>query len=355
MWTIGKLATYVDQAYRRGHFPPMRALFTRRKILAYYGFLGDGNFGDELVFEAAKRLFEPNILLLIKRRMPVHLAVWSRICKRRFDGIVIGGGTLLCKSFYEPSFFLHLIRLGKPICLLGTGAMARNTWNSGWCEVMERRVWGGVRGPLSVRNAVEFGEKLRVVGDAAFSLFRRELVSDKGVKGNTVLINLGTHYPFDGLATSRSAVERFVAEVIGQGFEVKFLPCHGIDISLGGELAKRHSAIEVLSIPKSYEEAERHFRGSAFAVGERLHFTVMAMLARCPFFSVNYEEKHEDALASVGLSGAGCAPRDVSAEGIRTAFETRARFDWANALERMEQLGERQREEARAFLGVAAH
>lgn len=355
MWTIGKLASYVNEAYRRGHFPPTRALFTRRKILAYYGFLGDGNFGDELVFEAAKRLFEPNILLLIKRRMPLHLAAWARIFERRFDGIVIAGGTLLGKSFYERSFFLHLIRSGKPIYMHGTGIGARDTWNSGWCEVMERRVWGGVRGPLSVRNAAEFEEKLHVVGDAAFSLFRSELVSESEVKGSTVLINLGAHYPFDDLATSRSAVERFVAEVIMRGFEVKFLPCHWIDIGLGRELAKRHPAIEILSIPKSCAEAERHFRSSAFAVGERLHFTVMAMLARCPFFSVNYAEKHQDLLASVGLWGAGCAPRDVSAEGIRATFEARERFDWANAFERMDQFQESQREEARAFLGLAAH
>ncbi len=353
MWTIGKLARYVDEAYGCGHFPPTRVLLTRHKIFAYYGFLGDRNFGDELTFQAAKKLFEPDVLLLIKRRMPIHFAIWSRIRKQRFDGIVIGGGTLVTRPFYARTFFLDLVRRGKPIYVHGTGIDARYTWDSGWGEVLKQRIWGGVRGPLSMCNAKEFGEKLHLVGDAAFLLFRRPDLPESAVRGNTVLINLGTHLPFDNQTASRNAVEQFVAGVIAQGFEVKFLPFHGNDLKLGHELAKRHASIAVLSIPKSYEEAERHFRNCVFALGERLHFAVMAILTRCPFFSVKYAEKHDDILTSVGLQGAGCTPREVTVARIRAAFEARACFDWADAFERIEQFQERQREEARAFHGAA--
>src|SRR3954468_17291416 len=95
MRLLHKIRSYYKIAYTMDHFPSIiKLLLTNKKIFAYYGFLGDGNFGDELVFESCKKLFNPHILVPLRKRMPLSMILFTRIFKNRFSGIVIGGGTL---------------------------------------------------------------------------------------------------------------------------------------------------------------------------------------------------------------------------------------------------------------------
>ncbi len=103
---INKFIAYYKVSYLSGNFPSLLSiLLSNKRVLIYYGFLGDKNFGDELVFESAKKLFSSSILLPVRKRMPIHLAIFARLCKKRVSGLVIGGGTLIGplwdKEFYD--------------------------------------------------------------------------------------------------------------------------------------------------------------------------------------------------------------------------------------------------------------
>ena len=103
---IKKLKIFYKEAYQLEHFPSfIKILFTNTKIFIYYGFLGDGNFGDELVFEASKELFKPHILLPYKKRMPIILKLFAHLFISKIAGVIVGGGTLIGQRFYEYDYF----------------------------------------------------------------------------------------------------------------------------------------------------------------------------------------------------------------------------------------------------------
>ncbi|WP_263359740.1 polysaccharide pyruvyl transferase family protein [Acidicapsa ligni] len=349
MGIFAKFKQYYDEAYCLNHFPSSRELFAAKRVYFYYGFLGDRNFGDELVFDAARHLFSPDLVVPVRRRMPLHVALFTRLNKKRFAGIIVGGGTLVGPSLYNKDFFQELIDLGNPIFMHGTGIQKMPVWNQGWKLFLKRKIFGGVRGPMSVQNMSGFKDDIKIVGDAAFALFNPASTGIKDPESKTVLINLGAHDDFEKIGEARKAFEAFVAQMIQLGANVEFFPCHDIDIELGLQLKQRYPSITMLKVPKNFEEAKAHFQRATFAVGERLHFVVMSVLSGCPFLSINYAKKHEDMLLSVGLSSSGLAPKDLTLEKIRTAFDQRDKIDWASANQKLSHLQSLQKQQMAEF------
>jgi len=335
-----------------GHFPSLQQLRSARKIYAYYGFLGDRNYGDELVFEAAQHLFAPDLVIPIRRTMPLHVALVAKN-KSRFSGVIIGGGTLVGPGFYSQPFFEDMLDLGKPVFMHGTGIKKQNIWHNTWKRLIKGRIFGGVRGPKSIENMAGFKDDAIAVGDAAFAMFHRVSVPADRQTQKTILINCGAHDGFDGVEESRSGIEGFVAKALNDGYTVQFMPCHKFDVELALDIQKRLPAVELLPVPKLYSEALAYFRNATFAVGERLHFTAMGMLTGCPFLSINYSAKHEDLLSSVGLSAVGIAPIHVSAQAIQAAFDRRASFDWETVFAGLEAFQQIQRRERDSFRAAA--
>jgi polysaccharide pyruvyl transferase WcaK-like protein len=321
---------------------------SQRKF-AYYGFLGDENYGDELVFDAARHLFTPDVLIPIRRTMPPEFALFAKMTPEKFSGIVVGGGTIIGPSFYEHEYFLKLAAMGKPVYMHGTGIYKVSTWHESWKTLLKTPAFGGVRGPNSVATFAEYQPRVQATGDAAFAYFDRKAVRDPKSQSKTVLINLGTHKAFEGIENSRAVFDELLAYLIASGAELHFLPCHAIDIELAQELQKRFPAVKLLSIPKSFDEASQHFRSAAFAIGERLHFVATAIMAGCPFLSINYARKHADLLASVGLVDAGVQPLDATKEGLITAWEARNSFVWDEAFAALESYQMLQHSQKEAF------
>lgn len=349
MKLLRKLNKYYKEAYQLGHFPPTSSLVSSQRKFAYYGFLGDENYGDELVFDAARHIFAPDVLIPIRRTMPPEFALFAKMTPEKFAGIVVGGGTIIGPSFYEHAYFLKLAAMGKPVYMHGTGIYKVSTWHESWKTLLKTPAFGGVRGPNSMATFAEYQPQVQAAGDAAFAYFDRKAVRDPKSRSKTVLINLGTHKAFEGIENSRAVFEQFLAHLIASGAELHFLPCHAIDIELAQELQKRFPAIRVLSIPKSFEEAAQHFRNAAFAIGERLHFVATAIMAGCPFLSINYAKKHADLLTSVRLSGAGVQPTEATTEGLIAAWEVRNSFAWTEAFVALEAFQAFQQKQKEAF------
>jgi hypothetical protein len=303
MAIIKKVSQYIQEAYRMGHFPSTGELLGKNKIYAYYGFLGDGNFGDELVYEAAKKLFYPDILVPVRRRMPAHVAVFAHRFPDRFFGVIIGGGTLIGPSLNSRTLFGNLINSGKPIYMHGTGLHKMAKWNTGWKPLLKGKIYGGIRGPLSVAIMSEFRQDIKIAGDAAFILHGEEDKRNNETERKTVLINCGAHDDFDKIRDSRAALDKFVTNLCNSGADVQFLPCFSGDIELGLELKRQNPSLTVLDIP----------------------------------------------MTSVGLADAGVLPSQVSTDKIQAAFDARGTFDWPSVFSRFDEYKAFQTSEMAAF------
>lgn len=350
MRLTNKIINYYNIAYRTDHFPSWSELFfTRKKVFAYYGFLGDKNFGDELVYESARKLFHPHLLLPVRKQMPLYVKLYKRYYKHKISGLVIGGGTLI-GPLWEREFFESLVANEIPVYVHGTGVHEKIACADGWKNILKSKVYGGVRGPLSIKNLQPLFSA-QIAGDAAFGIFETAAMADKKIS-KKILINIGTHQQFSGQDKSRVYFEQFIEHLLNNGYDLSFLPLHSIDVEAGNELRKKFPAIHMLHVPEKFEETVSIFRDYTFAIGERLHFVVMAMLTGTPFISVNYAKKHEDLLESVQLSKAGLQPENVSLEKLIEAFNNRQQFNWKETTSQITRLKEIQLAEQKKFIAA---
>lgn len=325
-----RINRYYKESYKTGHYiSTHKILLSRRKVFSYYGFLGDNNFGDELVFEATRKLFQPHVLIPIKRRMPLANSVYSYLMKSDFSGIVIGGGTLI-GPLWQERFFRKLINFNRSVFIHGTGVHEKIVAENGWRDMLGGRVYGGVRGPLSKKNLSRIKSDIAVAGDAAFLLHDetrwKSLEADPS--NRTILINFGSHLDFEGQNHSRQEMIKFLEIAVSNSYRIQFIPFHSRDYSLGFALQKRFPMMTILEQPGNFQDALRKFKECSFAAGERLHFIVMAILSKRPFFSINYARKHVDLLDSIQASHAGKVPKEVELADLTTAYEGRFDFDW---------------------------
>ncbi|EMI58107.1 polysaccharide pyruvyl transferase family protein [Rhodopirellula sallentina] len=345
-----KLNRYHREAYRLDHFPPTwEALVSGKPRLAYFGFLGDRNLGDEMVYWAAKELFSDCVLIPVKRRSPIGIKLAASKPRRFFDGIVQGGGTLINENEWDTNR-QELFDSGLPIYVHGSGVAGANP-NPKW-NVLSRNTHGGLRGPLSKGRLDEL-VKLPIVGDAAFALGIKAQ-RDPERKRSRVLINLGTHehnrYPQSDLVESE--LVEFCRKLMDDGLEVVFLPFHGIDVQRANQLKEKLPSISVLNQPRTLKELQDCFDDALFALGERLHFVISAALFHCPFLSINYASKHRDFLKSVGLECLGADPGDCHAGKFTCAFDERESHPTQEFEGRLQPLQELQRTEANAFISA---
>jgi len=349
MKLIRKVQHYYKRAYSMGHYPSLKSvMFTDKKIFVYYGFLGDNNYGDELVYHATKALFEKDILLPVSRYMPILLRLFVSLNKSKISGIAVGGGTLVGR-FNMAAFFEDLVISGKSVYMHGTGVKEVIGEQNAWSKVLSRGNFGGVRGPMSVQNIAVIKKEMKIVGDAAFALFSDSTFKDRG-DNKKVLINLGTHASYHGQEFFRKEFKEFITFLIGDGYVVNYLPFHEIDLELGNELKKEFAEINILKQPDGFEACAELFADCTFAIGERLHFTVMAVMTKSPFISINYAKKHEDLLLSLDIPEAGLSPDLASLTKIKDAFIKRKDFEWTTVRKLMIDYKDRQFAEMRQFV-----
>lgn len=354
MSLIQKVKRYYKQAYRMGHFPSVRSLFfSKNKVMAYHGFLGDGNFGDELVFEATKSLFSSITILPIHRQAPLSSKLYKKIFWRRINGIIIGGGTIISKNRIDQVEILDKLK-NESKCLFIHGAgVNQNVFGEFWQKILSKDVYGGVRGPLSKDNMLNnLNIEVPILGDAALALFDENKFKENK-HSRKVLINFGSHDYFENSKHARNIILEFAEKLGAKGYDICFLPFHSIDIQIGKRLKDEYDNIHLLDIPVNYEAACLLFNDASFAVGERLHFSVMATLCRCPFISINYDKKHNDFLKSLDLEAFGFRIDDLTIEELDHIFENRGNlFSWHQVKEKIEHLQKAQFQKRDYFLDL---
>lgn len=331
MTFIQKIKHYYKQAYLMGHFPSIgEILFGKKQILVYYGFLGDGNVGDELCYESIKKLFIDCVVVPVKRHMPItvrflfHTNLHKIIFCKKIKGIIIGGGTMIGNV---PTYIHVFLTYNVPIYIHGSGAY-KNIKKEFWNTVFSGNCFGGVRGTLSkeyIMSALNL--ETPVIGDAAFFLFDKSL--QKQTDRKYILVNFGTHQYSSLSKNARQEIIRFLEKAIIRGNKVVYLPFHSIDFQIGLKVKTKLPQITLLNIPRSFNEVTNIFNEAIFAIGERLHFSIVSSMFRCPFLAVAYSDKHFDFLTSINANYAGFNFEDISVDNIEKYYVSAHKtFDW---------------------------
>lgn len=328
-------------AYFNNKYPNMKDLFFSNKpIIAYYGFLGDENFGDEWVYESAINLFDECCLLPIQNHSTLSVFLIKKVFNNRIKGIIIGGGTLIGIRFYFENYFRKLFSKKIPIYFHGTGVHAVKLNSSMWNLFLDEDYYGGLRGKISSKNAFNFSEKKhRYIGDAAFSMFENMDYSGDSKK---IIINIGTHKDYIGSTKVREELKKFVTYLKENNYSIYFLPMHVNDIFYARKLKEGIPEIKILNIPKSYDEAIMNFKDATFALGERLHFSVLALLSGVPMRSINYHQKHMDMLGSIDCDNLGIKPENFTFESVLLDFLKRENYDKAKVFNNLKVLKDNQ-------------
>lgn len=276
---------------------------------AYLGWLGHGNLGDELLYQAFRQAFAPvEILPAIRHR--TGAAVQKLLDRRLYDASFLGGGTLI--NTPRHTAFRELLRSYPPGIVFGAGVKDPEQWARWgqestlpkWLPVLRDCAFVGVRGPLSAALLQEQGLKgLRVIGDPAF-LFADPMPPRK--EGRKVLgLNAGVSrgYVMGGEPQVLERLAAFAAQAAREGWRVRLMSVWPPDDDYLEELGRKAGLLEP-AVYRAHQQPERLWswlREVDVFVGEKLHASVMALCSGTPTVMLEYQAKCRDAMLSLGL------------------------------------------------------
>jgi len=275
-------------------------------VSGYYGF---GNLGDELLAESAVRLLESAgiertkiaILSAVPRKTQEDLRVhafnrWDirevyRAMKMA-KTLLIGGGGLFQDSTSVRSclYYWGIVRIARlcgtcpwaagqsigPFRTAFASCLAKNAFSS--C------VYRGVRNKSSLGILNNWG----LIGNISPDLVMSLKVRRNFQHGNRMLLNLRGGYEKMSRIAVKGAVqfsEKTGLSIIGVAFSEE-------DVR---EIEKYHDSgaleLEKIVLVKTLSEFEDTLNGASCAIGMRLHFLILALLAGLPLCGIPYDPK----------------------------------------------------------------
>ena len=288
--------------------------------LAYVGWAGNGNMGDEALWGVFVEALAPAKLVGIPRDRSELLA-YGRACGWGLRGrprLLLGGGTFIGSPWWRELLERSsLLTARRAALMVGTGVVSTEVDGPGWeASSAELARWAPlldgfaevlVRGPLSADRLGRVGIDGRVVGDPALLVARPRPLPEgtRPVLG----VNVGAG------ATVAGGSQRDVVAVLVEAlaafhraapeWSVRIIGANVEDVPSIDEVAHRcaelgmrgSSSIEV--DPGAFLEA---LHGCTAFVGERLHSVVLASALGIPSVMLAYSFKCLDFMASIDRS-----------------------------------------------------
>jgi len=284
-----------------------------RTRIAYVGWTGHQNFGDEMLYQAYQRLFPEYHVLPFVKLSPGKKGLYKKITGRDvFAAGCLGGGTLINRSKGRLKTFSKLLD-ACPVCFcLGTGVANAGFWEGRgdwgdelkrWVELLKRCQFVGVRGPVGAEMLRQAGLKdVKVVGDSALA-FARESCATPEEK--TVGVNVGTALG-NVWGTEEEMVERIALAckaLRAKGWNILFWCVWPSDMDATKALAKQIGVAEqkIHLITNDVEDALDLCGRCTTFIGMKLHSVVTAICAGVPSIMIEYRPKCRDFMASLGL------------------------------------------------------
>lgn len=264
--------------------------------IAYMGWLGHNNLGDEACFCG------------IAKHLPIQTAItcWD-IGPWPYESLpdlsIVGGGTLLDLGFdTRAKSLLALQQRGVPTIFWGTGVLPHTgVIHPQVQRLLENSLFVGVRGPrsISLLNAGGYTSAVQV-GDPALLLSTPNTTLGKTSK--TVALNIGD-------ARGRMlGSEQFVVEqaqmlaqtLVARGYEVILFSMWPSDEKYLGKLSFSEK-IRLRKFNPSVLDLMNFFKNCYCVIGMKLHAIVLSAAACVPFISIAYRDKCIDFADSIGL------------------------------------------------------
>ncbi|MGV0043484.1 polysaccharide pyruvyl transferase family protein [Mycobacterium colombiense] len=275
--------------------------------VAYLGWHGLGNLGDDAIYDAVRGQLRGATFLDLPR-LP-HQLVYATVTAAmglnrslRRSSQVVGGGTLVGRSQWR-----LLVNRGLALTkdnasyAIGVGVEdpAFGGRNSGsgrgelarWAPILSKFRTVSVRGPRSAELLSGIGLDVEVSGDPALLLPRPAVTPEDGLIG----VNLGFGDDLWGHDPTQLA-----DEIAGA---VKQLSSHGyrfVGILMNPEdrrwteMALRDIPEAEMVLPANPDAAARELARCSVAIVTRLHASVLASLSDTPVVSLEYQPKCRD-------------------------------------------------------------
>ena len=281
-----------------------------KRRLAYIGWIGHRNLGDEAMFDAIKMAFPQ--FRIEHFGAPVGERILAKLGLGGgsfFDAALLGGGTLINAQFLESAYLVR--RFGLPLYALGTGVgspgfgISEGCSFEGWNQVFQPE-FVAVRGPLSRQALTLAGiPQAHVIGDPALAFAPENPPPFRS--RNRLILNLAEepgglrledeHPVFRHLGKLAQTFCRSGGEIVGA--------------ALGnGDRAvltrfKIQNDLEKMRIEDHRRSALRFLdtlTGAVALIGVRLHAAVLACCAGVPPILFAYRSKCEDFMAAMEFS-----------------------------------------------------
>ena len=271
---------------------------TTKISVAYVGFTGHDNLGDEAVRVAIERL------------MP-----WAEFETDPADPklLMVGGGTLINGRRYYLNRMLRQESASVERALFGTGVRSPEYWGvtepmEDWFSFIDAALFAAVRGPDSVENlrTLGYGRDLPIIGDPALYL---EPVGDVDrVEGRVVVCPVFTNGNLHGGSDDDvfDSLARLIGRARAEGRDVVMLSAFPQDDRWVIDIMRRASAPDLAYLAgyADIDETMSLLASADVVVGERLHAAIMAAAAGTPFVGLEYRPKMRDFARSVGQEDA---------------------------------------------------
>lgn len=275
--------------------------------VAYLGWHGLGNLGDDAIYDAVRGQLRGATFLDLPR-LP-HQLIYATVTAAmglnrslRRSSQVVGGGTLVGRSQWR-----LLVNRGLALTkdnasyAIGVGVEdpAFGGRNSGsgrgeltrWAPILSKFRTVSVRGPRSAELLSDIGLDVEVSGDPALLLPRPAVTPEDGLIG----VNLGFGDDLWGHDPKQLADEiaGAVKQLSSRGYRFVGILMNPED-RRWTEMALRDIPEAEIVLPANPDAAARELARCSVAIVTRLHASVLASLSDTPVVSLEYQPKCRD-------------------------------------------------------------
>ncbi|WP_159417571.1 polysaccharide pyruvyl transferase family protein [Rhodococcus rhodochrous] len=297
--------------------------------VAYLGWTGRGNLGDEAIYLAHRRSG-------LGSMAPYPADRFARLVRpsAKTKAVLLGGGTLVGRHDWLPRVdritgtFPDALKFATGVGVEDPSFTGRRVYTSdehmrAWSTRLQGFDSVSVRGPLSAAILEKYDVETRVVGDPALLLnvpiSRPVPQREKHVVG----INVAQVEDSWGGSMSRYVVELgyFVERLRALGVSSRLLSMTAGDQMLAEHFVREHPHVELFNYRNSVDETVRAISECNVVVGPRLHLCILAAAAGVPFISVMYKPKCLDFSLSVCMEEWSIPSDSVSSTQMVEVFE----------------------------------
>jgi polysaccharide pyruvyl transferase WcaK-like protein len=277
-------------------------------LVAYLGWHGKGNLGDDAIYDAVRSQLPEAIFLDVPRYRSERISAFATGLNRslRRSPQVLGGGTLVGRRAWR-RFVNRGMALTKAngTYAIGVGVedpvFAGRNSGSGkgelkrWAPILREFRVVSVRGPRSAELLSDIGLTAEVSGDPALLLPRPDVAAEDGLIG----VNLGFGDDLWGHSPESLAAEMSTAlrQLSSQGHRFVGILMNPAD-KRWTQAALNGLGADIV-LPADTSAAARELARCSVVISSRLHAGILASLSDTPLVSLEYQPKCRDFALSI--------------------------------------------------------